>query len=357
MVSDLENIYKGKLVLVTGHTGFKGSWLSLWLIKLGAKVIGLSNLDSGFEVYHKTKLKEKLFADLRGDVTNINELFSVVGEYKPDFVFHLAAQAMVRTSYDEPVLTYKTNVLGTANILEAIRKFDFLKGGVMITTDKCYKDKNKIEGYNEEDELGGYDPYAASKACAELVINSYNQSFFKNSNKYVASVRAGNVIGGGDRGENRLIPDSIRSLENNQSIKVRNPAHVRPWQFVLEPLYGYLIIGSKLLEEKSEFVSAWNFGPLRENCVPVGALVNLIVQTWGTGVWEDLSNPLEKKHETKLLYLDSKKVMNKTNWKPVVNLPVLVNFTVDWYKNANENNAFDLSLKQIEDYMVLQNNE
>jgi CDP-glucose 4,6-dehydratase len=242
------NIYKGKTVLVTGHTGFKGSWLSIWLIELGAKVVGYSLEPSGSkDNFLLAQLKDKLI-DLRGDIRDYKKLNDVFNEYKPDYVFHLAAQPIVLESYEKPVYTYEVNVMGTINVLECMRNIDKKMIGIFVTTDKCYENKEQVWGYKETDSLGGYDPYSSSKAACEIAINSWRQSFL-NPNEYsahgkaIASARAGNVIGGGDWAANRLMPDCIRALENKQPIEIRSPYSLRPWQHVLEPLNGYLILG------------------------------------------------------------------------------------------------------------------
>jgi CDP-glucose 4,6-dehydratase len=344
----MNETYKGKRVLVTGHTGFKGAWLSAWLCKMGAEVVGFSLDEDNSEVYTKANLNAKLFADLRGDVRELDALEKVYEEFKPEIVFHLAAQALVRLSYDWPVDTFASNTMGTVNVLECVRKFN--SKGVFITTDKCYKDKQKVEGYTEEDELGGHDPYAASKACAEIVIDSYRKSFNLNA----ASVRAGNVIGGGDFAKDRLMTDSINFLKQGKNIPVRNPVHVRPWQHVLEPLYGYLVVGEMML--KGENVSeGWNFGPRKESQINVGKLATMIVEGWGSGAWEDLSNPNEVKHETVLLLLDSSKAKSRTKWKPVLDIKDTVKWTVEWYRNATEENGYSLCCEQIDKYLEKQN--
>ena len=344
----MNETYKGKRVLVTGHTGFKGSWLSVWLLKMGAEVVGFSLDEDNNEIHNKCNLRGRLLADLRGDVRDLNSLSVVFEKYKPDVVFHLAAQALVRMSYDYPQDTFGSNIMGTVNVLECMKKFS-TKAGVMITTDKCYKDKQKVEGYHEGDELGGHDPYAASKACAEVVIDSYRKSFGLN----VASARAGNVIGGGDYAKDRLMTDSINALKDGRPIGVRNPVHVRPWQHVLEPLYGYLTLGEGLLVGQP-YAEGWNFGPRKDSQVNVGKLASLIVQHWGSGSWDDLSNPYETKHETVLLLLDSNKAQTKTRWKPVLSAEDAVKWSVEWYRNANFDNAYSLCCNQIDNYLEKQ---
>ena len=262
-------VYKGKKVLVTGHTGFKGSWLSLWLIKLGAKVIGYA-LEPPTNSNHFELLNLDMVSII-GDIRDRDRLNAIFKKYKPEVVFHLAAQPLVRYSYINPVETFETNVMGTINVFEACRITESVKAIVNITSDKCYENKEWIWGYRESDPLGGYDPYSASKGCAELVTSSYRKSFFnpedysKKHNTLLASARSGNVIGGGDWGKDRLIPDIVRAISKNEKLYIRNPKATRPWQHVLEPLSGYLFLGQMLLEGKTEFADAWNFGP-NEGC-------------------------------------------------------------------------------------------
>jgi CDP-glucose 4,6-dehydratase len=327
-------IYKGKKVLVTGHTGFKGAWLSIWLIRIGAKVIGFSLPKSDNDyLYRRTGLGNVIFADEKGDIRDYKQLKKVFDKYRPDFVLHLAAQPLVRLSYEIPLETFEANVIGTANVLECIRKSSSVKGAVLITTDKCYKNKERISPYKEDDQLGGYDPYSASKACAEIVIGSYRDSFFKNSNVLIASARAGNVLGGGDFGKDRLIPDCINSLIKGKPIRIRNPDAVRPWQYILDVLYGYLLLGKKLLEGRREFAEPWNFGPEQRSIVPVRKIADLMVKEWGSGSWQDCSNLKEKRHEAKLLNLDITKAKKKLGWKPKLTIDENIKQTVRWYRN------------------------
>ena len=268
------NVYKNKTVLVTGHTGFKGSWLSIWLRELGANVIGYA-LDPYTEKdnFVLAKLEDKI-TDIRGDIRDKKNLKEVFDKYKPEFVFHLAAQPLVRLSYENPIETYEINVMGTINVLECIRETPETKIGIMITTDKCYENKEQIWGYRETDPLGGYDPYSSSKGAAEIAISSWRNSFFnpkdyEKHKKSIASVRAGNVIGGGDWSLDRIIPDCIRALEKDEAISIRNPKAIRPWEHVLEPLNGYLLLGQKMYEEPSKYCEGWNFGPNLDSIVSV----------------------------------------------------------------------------------------
>jgi len=355
-VEDMEglNIYKGKKVLVTGHTGFKGCWLSIWLCSLGAKVIGYSsdNWNNDF-LYKETKLKDKLFADVKGDIRDLKKVKETFDKYKPEIVFHLAAQPIVRTSYDNPVETFEINVIGTANILDCIKNEDSVKSAVLITTDKVYKNKESSKGYNEEDELGGHDPYSASKACAEIVIDSYRKSFFNNTDKLIASARAGNVVGGGDMAKDRLIPDCIKSINEGKTIDIRSPDSVRPWQHVLEPLSGYLLLGKSLIERKKEFASAWNFGPEKESQIEVKKVADFVVKYAKKGSWKDTSDPNEKKHETKLLMLDIHKAKTTLKWHPKFDIQKTIKNTVEWYMNCKKDNPYMMCIKQIEEYEKL----
>ena len=348
--------YSGKTVLITGHTGFKGAWLSIWLAKLGAKVIGFSSPSWPNDfVYKNTNLQTKLHTDEKGDITNYTELKLIFDKHKPEIVFHLAAQPLVKQSYDEPLETFNTNIMGTANVLECIKNTDSVKAAVIITTDKCYKNKEQPIPYKEDDELGGHDPYSCSKACAELVINTYRKSFFQHSNqpKLVASARAGNVLGGGDFGKDRLIPDCINALKKGKDISIRNPSSIRPWQFVLEPIYGYLLLGHNLLNGKQEFADAWNFGPEESSAVPVQKVVELMINFWGSGNYTDTSDPNEKQHEAKLLMLDINKSKTLLGWKPQFQLDKTIQFTVEWYKqmeNKNPEELLQLCNNQIDSY-------
>jgi len=344
--------FKNKVVLVTGHTGFKGSWLSIWLNEFGAKVVGYA-LDpyTDKDNFNITDLSGKI-TDLRGDIRDYKKLLDIFKKYKPELIFHLAAQSLVRESYLNPKETYDVNIGGTVNILECCRQSSFVKGILIITSDKCYENKDWIWGYRENDPMGGRDPYSSSKGCVELITSAYMKSFF---NSYhvapLASVRAGNVIGGGDWAKDRLIPDCIRSLEKDMTIEIRNPLSTRPWQFVLEPLSGYLTLMIKMLEEPDVFTGGWNFGPYFNSIKPVKNIVELILRKWGKGEWQDISDP-EAPHEAKALALDISKALAYLGWKPKLTVEESVVWTLDWYKQyLTEKNMYIFCKEQIQDYM------
>ncbi|MEK7812563.1 MAG: CDP-glucose 4,6-dehydratase [Candidatus Desantisbacteria bacterium] len=335
-------IFKEKVILVTGHTGFKGSWLSLWLKELGARVIGYSlpppTTPSLFET---TKLNEHI-TSIIGNILDYEHLLSVFEKYQPEIVFHLAAQPLVRLSYEESLLTYETNVMGTINILESIKKCNSVRAGVIITSDKCYENKEWEYAYRENDPLGGYDPYSSSKACAEIVTAAYRNSFFNpekhNEHKVsIASVRAGNVIGGGDWGLDRIVPDIVRAIGADKPVILRNPQAIRPWQYVLEPLSGYLWLASLMLKNAKKYSSAWNFGPEHQGHVPVQQLVEKIIARWKKGAWQPANNQIQP-HEANYLSLDCTKSNNILQWYPVYNLDETMDETVRWYQGYYENN-------------------
>jgi len=350
-----EDFYKNKKVLVTGHTGFKGSWLSLWLLKLGADVVGYA-LDpyTSKDNFVVSGLSEKM-EDIRGDIRDFEKFNSVVKKYKPEIIFHLAAQAILRLSYEIPKETIETNVMGTENVLEAFRKSDSAKTLIVITSDKCYENKEWIWGYREIDPVGGYDPYSASKGAAEVITSAYIRSFFNPKNykkhgKVVSTVRAGNVIGGGDWGKDRIIPDAIRALENGKPIEVRNPNSVRPWQFVLEPLNGYLLLASKMHEDPEIFSGPWNFGPNPDSIITVKEVVEKVLKYYGKGNWVR-TNKYDEFHESTLLNLDTSKARYLLGWKPELNIDEAIKMTVEWYKNYHDKNIKKIINDQIERFM------
>jgi len=347
MLELLKSIYQGKKVFLTGHTGFKGSWLLKILSIAGANVKGYAlspnTKDDLFYLIHGDKICQSVIGDLRDS----DKLYNAIFEFQPDFVFHLAAQPLVRLSYDIPAETFAVNAIGTANLLDGVRALQKKCDVVLITTDKVYHNNEWDYPYREIDRLGGYDPYSASKACAELVIDSYRNSFFNRKThnqhqKAIAVGRAGNVIGGGDWSKDRLIPDIARALGKKEIITVRNPASIRPWQHVLEPLLGYLILGAKITEDPGKYTNAYNFGPNAEDALPVKQMVELAINCWGSGVYVS-PEMLNQPHEAALLKLDISKTVNELGWKPQFNATEAVRFTIDWYKEFyNDKLAIDV---------------
>lgn len=344
------NIYKGKKVFVTGHTGFKGSWLTLWLNSLGAEVIGYS-LPPNTEpsLFNVLDLKNKCIS-IFGDIRDKEWLNKVFTEHKPEVVFHLAAQPLVRLSYFEPVETYETNVIGSLNVLEAARKCSSVKAFVNVTTDKCYENKEISRGYREDEPMGGHDMYSSSKGCVEIMSASYRRSFLQGAKPYaMATSRAGNVIGGGDWAADRLIPDCVRFINKNKPIEIRNPIAVRPWQHVLEPLSGYLLLGQKLLEEGEKFTEGFNFGPNQESVLTVADVAKRVVENYGKG--EVIVHKKDDLHEANLLMLDIEKARKVLNWKPVYSADEAIKNTVEWYKKFyNNEKMLEFSIEQIMDY-------
>ncbi|MDC0933633.1 CDP-glucose 4,6-dehydratase [Arcobacteraceae bacterium] len=354
MQSLFSGIYKNKTVLVTGHTGFKGSWLVYWLNKIGAKVVGYS-LEAPTNPNH-IDLLDLNTTSIIGDIRDLDKLNKTFEEYKPDIVFHLAAQPLVRLSYENPIETYETNVMGTLKVLEACRQNN-VKAIVNITSDKAYENKEWIWGYRENDPMGGYDPYSSSKGCADLLVNSYRNSYF-NINEYkkshhtlISSCRAGNVIGGGDWAQDRLITDIMVSVSQNKKVSIRNPNATRPWQHVLEPLSGYLNIGQKLLEEKVEFSDAWNFGPSDEGSINVEEVVNHVKKHWDKIDYE-INRDAKQLHEANLLKLDCSKAHILLNWKDVWDSKTTFEKTVKWYKSYYENGKTILTEDDLSAYII-----
>lgn len=349
-MNELE-VFNGKKVLLTGHTGFKGSWMSLWLQKLGAEVIGVS-LDprSPKDNFVLSRAGENM-VDLRVDIRDYESLSKIVEEHKPEFLFHMAAQPLVLDSYEDPLYTHSVNYMGTAHLLEALRHSESLETGVFITTDKCYENKEWVYGYREEDALGGHDPYSASKGAAEIVAASYRKSFFNKGEKLIATGRAGNVIGGGDWSPNRIIVDYVKAMEANQPLEVRNPLATRPWQHVLEPVGGYLLLGARMHLEK-RFDEAWNFGPERSSIVSVEELLRTIEGVNGKSDWKDVST-LEQRHEAQSLSLDISKVRFSLGWKPALSLEQTVSMTMEWYNQYQHTDVRQLCFDQIERYSQL----
>lgn len=353
MIDIFNNFYKGKRVLVTGHTGFKGSWLSIWLHELGAEVIGVSlEPYSERDNYVLSGIGKKINADIRADIRDCKKMKEIFAEYQPEIVFHLAAQPLVRLSYDIPVETYETNVMGTINVMEAIRATKSVKVGVMITTDKCYDNNEQEEGYVETDPFGGYDPYSSSKGACEIAIQSWRRSFFNPADYGIkhqvslASVRAGNVIGGGDWAKDRIIPDCIRALETTKVIDIRSPKAVRPWEHVLEPLSGYLLLAQKMWDSPTEYCEGWNFGPEADSVLTVWEVASAIVRNFGYGELRDVSDP-NALHEANLLMLNINKAKSRLGWKPRLNAEECALLTSDWYKRYQNEDVYSLCVEEI----------
>ena len=351
-------IFKNKTVFVTGHTGFIGSWLVLWLQSLGAKVIGYSLESPTKPSLFETLNLENEITHIIGDIQDKQNLFDHIEKYKPEIVIHLAAQSLVRASYEDPSETFRTNVLGTVNILDSIRKLDYVKACVIMTSDKCYQNLNGNHFHKETDPLGGNDPYSASKGAAEIITNSFRNSFFNTEKKHdkntgIASVRAGNVIGGGDWARDRIIPDCITALITDKKIRVRNPLSVRPWQFVLEPISGILWLCSKLYTNPKTYSEAWNFGPNQMNKITVEKIVQNIIKIWNKGDWIDVSKESKDQSiESSSLLLDSTNALNSLEWKTIYSFETAINETISWYKSYYDNGASmrELSINQIEQY-------
>lgn len=327
-------VYRGRTVLVTGHTGFKGGWLSFWLTGLGARVVGYA-LDppTSPSLFHAVGLRE-LVEHVHGDVRDADGLRATFADYAPEMVFHLAAQSLVRASYAQPVDTYDTNVMGTVNVLEAVRSCSAVKAVVNVTSDKCYENREWEYAYRENDPLGGRDPYSSSKGCAELVTSAYRASYFGDASPVaVASVRGGNVIGGGDWAPDRLIPDCVRSLSERRSLAVRNPKAVRPWQYVLEPLAGYLWLAARMWSGFPGYEGAWNFGPSAVSNVRVEDVVEAFVEEWGGGEWQATDSGGVSPHEATFLKLDCTKASDLLGWRCVYSLRRALAATAEWYRS------------------------
>jgi CDP-glucose 4,6-dehydratase len=354
------NIFKDKTILITGHTGFKGSWLSLWLTHLGAKVVGVSVDIPSIPSNFSASLIKDIVQDHRIDIRESNAIMALIKKTQPDFVFHLAAQALVRPSYDNPLETMMTNAIGSANILDALRVLDKKVVAIMITSDKAYDNVEWVWGYRETDRLGGKDPYSASKGMAELAIRSYIESFFNKpeSNVRVGITRAGNVIGGGDWAIDRIVPDCIKAWSDNKTVDIRSPWATRPWQHVLEPLSGYIALAVDLDENSNNHGEAYNFGPSSDQNYPVSKLIDEMSKYWDQVKWNDISKGSDHVHEAGLLKLNCDKVLFDLDWHSALQFEETVKMTVEWYKHYYQNqekSMYDFTINQIDEYTKLAN--
>lgn len=345
----MENLFwKNKRVFITGHTGFKGSWLSLWLTMLGAKVVGYALSPNNPSLFDLLKLEGEM-KSIIGDINDQDYLKKSIMAAKPDIVIHLAAQALVLDSYEKPTETYMTNVMGTLNLLECVRQSNTVKTVLVITTDKCYENRERIWGYREEDALGGYDPYSSSKACAEILCASYRRSFLEKRGIVLATARAGNVIGGGDWAKNRLVPDCLRAIANGEKIVVRNPNALRPWQHVLEALRGYLMLIEKMYTEGEKWAGAWNFGPNDTSIVKVGVLVEKLCRIYNSTY--EIKQNHSAPHEAGMLRLDSSKANFYLGWKSMLGIDETLLFISEWDKHYNAGSDMcSVSKRQIDKY-------
>lgn len=342
--------WKNKSVFITGHTGFKGGWIAHWLTELGAKVYGYAlapPTEPNF--FTETKLQERIVSSTICDIRDLEKISKEIRQAKPDILIHMAAQPLVRESYNTPVETFVANVIGTVNVFEAARHVGSIKAVVNITTDKCYENKEWLWPYRENDRLGGHDPYSASKACAEIVAAAYRNSFFTEAGIHLASVRAGNVIGGGDWATDRLIPDFLRAIDRGEVLNIRSPNAVRPWQHVLEPLSGYLLLAERLYEEDQAFAEAWNFGPNDEDAKPVSWIVERLCEQIPGSKWQ--TENTKQPHEAGLLKLDSSKAKTKLGWMPRWNLETALSKTVEWHQAwRNQEDMAAITSSQIQAY-------
>jgi len=354
MDKKINKFYKNKKILVTGVTGFKGAWLGQWLLTLGSKVYGIGyNPNKNKNLFYSLKLDKKITLKLI-DIRNKKKILNFIKKVEPDLIFHLAAQSLIYDSYKKPYFTYEVNTLGTLNILESVKELNSnkIKALICITSDKCYADSFSTKGFKETDKLGGEDPYSGSKASAEIIINTYKKSFFdkKIMKCGIASARAGNVIGGGDWSPNRLIPDSINAITKNKIIHIRNPNYNRPWQHVLEPLYGYLILGEKLFKNPNRYSEAWNFGSEKNTVTNVLSIVKKIVNVWGHGKIKVKKN--QKYYEQTNLQLNIEKSKKILKWKPKLSISQSVKITTEWYKDVllKKTSPIEITTKQIQKY-------
>lgn len=351
MISDALKAYSGKRVLVTGHTGFKGAWLCAWLERLGAATTGYALAPESRSLFLRASIADRMNSR-QGDVRHLDQLRQAIRQAEPEIVFHMAAQSLVRQSYDCPVGTFATNVMGTAHLLEAVRDVSSVRAVVIVTSDKCYENDGRAEPFREADAMGGHDPYSASKGCAELVTSAYSRSFFSNSRCTVTSARAGNVIGGGDWAVDRIVPDLARAAEAGDKAIIRRPSAIRPWQHVLEPLGGYLFLGHRAATEGQPFSGAWNFGPTEDESVSVRDLVEQLRSRWPE-LKVDYQAEESGPHEAAVLRLDCTKARKELGWRPVLGLSRALDMTAEWYREATEGSAADVTDRQIAAYEAL----
>jgi CDP-glucose 4,6-dehydratase len=350
--------WKDKRVLITGHTGFKGSWLSLWLQRKGTRVIGFALPPPTTPSFFEIGELASSMVSIEGDVRDLMHLVAVIENHKPEILIHMAAQSLVRYSYQHPLETYETNVMGTLNVLEAIRQTQTVRAALIITSDKCYKNDERAQGYRESDAMGGNDPYSSSKGCAELVTAAYCNSFLSEKESSepaisIASARAGNVIGGGDWSADRLIPDIVRAVINNKTLVIRNPNAIRPWQHVLEPLNGYLVLIENLWTQGSQFEGGWNFGPIDDDCKPVDWILKAMNNLWEGGIQWELDTA-ENPSEASFLKVDSSKARNLLGWSTKLSVNQALCWVVRWYQGyLNKENMRRLSEEQIQRYEEL----
>lgn len=346
-----EEFWKGRRVFLTGHTGFKGSWLALWLSRMGAIVTGFALPAENTSLFNQARVSE-LVDHVEGDIRDLSVLENAMQHARPEVVLHLAAQPLVRLSYLQPVETYATNVMGTVHVLDAVRRMPDVTSVVCITSDKCYENREWIWPYREEDPMGGHDPYSSSKGAAEIIIAAYRRSFFANGNARIASVRAGNVIGGGDWAEDRLVPDIVRALIDGRRPLIRSPHAIRPWQHVLEALGGYLVIAERLTAGGQVFADGWNFGPSDDDSRPVDWIVSRLVSAWGGDGWDLSEGP--QPHEARVLKLDCSKARSELGWRPILGLDKALDWIVDWHRKvASGEDARNITMEQLDIYRQL----
>ena len=353
-----KGFWKAKKVLITGHTGFKGSWLSLWLQQCGAELIGYSlGVPTTPSLFEVAQVADGMVS-ITGDIRDLGHLTRVVNEHKPEVVIHMAAQSLVRLSYEDPIQTYSTNILGTANVLETVRNSNSVHVLLVITSDKCYENQEWFWGYRETDPMGGHDPYSSSKGCAELITTAYDRSFFSKKQLtdapvFIASTRAGNVIGGGDWARDRLVPDIMKGILKKQSVFIRYPNAIRPWQYVLEPLRGYLILAENLWYHGRQFVGAWNFGPNDQDSRPVSWIADSLIELWGEeACWQ--ADSMQHPHESNYLKLDCSKARSLLRWTPILTLDRSLEWVVEWYRAySSGKDMWHITQNQIAQYEAL----